>query len=190
MVAPDGRVSFDDRRLSSKWQLIPVFPKNHPRERRPWSPPCATCSRGGRPRGPRPSPPSPRAPSRPGPLTEADRRRRQEPYDNFVPVASASGTFNLTDEYYRMLGEDPYRYEKARFLSSTFDLRLKMAAQAQVHDLRQSLHDLPARLDRLWKDPAHPPSARRLIMCALFDELRRTAKTASKPATSSRPSCA
>jgi hypothetical protein len=173
VVAPDGRVSFDDRRVSSKWQLIPVFPQNHP----PGTPTLESTLRDllRRRKSPPPPPAPPPIPERPpasGPLTERDRRRMEE-YYKVVPVVAVTGTADLTDEYYRMLGEDPYRYEKARFLSSTFEMRLKMAAESQLHDLRRSLHELRSRLDRLWSDPSHPPTARRLIVCALFGELSR-----------------
>ena len=176
VVAPDGRVSFDDRRVSSKWQIIPVFPRNHP----PGTPTLESTLRDllRKRKTPPPPPPEPPIADRPpasGPLTERDRRRMEE-YNRFIPVMATTGTADLTDEYYRMLGEDPYRYEKARFLSSTLEMRMKMAAEAQVHDLRRSLHDLPVRLERLWKDTAHPPAARRLIICALHSELRRDEK--------------
>ena len=94
-----------------------------------------------------------------------------EEFNRVVPIVATTGTFNLTDEYLRMLGEDPYRYEKAKFLSTTFEMRLKLAAQSQVHDLRRSLHDLPTRLERLWVDSSNPPGARRLIICSLYREL-------------------
>ena len=85
-----------------------------------------------------------------------------EEYYNVVPVAAVIGTFDLTDEYYRMLGEDPYRYEKARFLSTTFEMRIKMAAESPGPRLA-TLAARPAqlRLDRLWKDtgPSHPARA-------------------------------
>jgi hypothetical protein len=175
VIAPDGRVSFDDRRLSTKWQLIPLFPKNHPPNTPTLESTLRDLLRGRKVARPPVEEPVPQRPLATGPMTETERRRRQEPFDT-VPVVAVSGTFDLTDEYYRMLGEDPYRYEKARFLGSTFDMRLKMAAQAEVHDLRRSLHELPERLARLWKDPTHPPSARRLIICALYDELRGSDK--------------
>jgi hypothetical protein len=171
VIAPDGRVSFNDRHVASKWHLIPFFPKNHP----PGTPTLESTLKDLLRR--RPPEPPPRAeqplPSRPrpsGPLTERDRRRMEE-YNNFMPLTATTGTADLTDEYYRMLGEDPYRYEKAKFLSNTFDMRLKMAAESQVHDLRRSLHDLPSRLEQLWQDTSLPPAARRLIICSLYREL-------------------
>ena len=117
----------------------------------------------------------PAVPERPhptAPVTEADRRRMEEYYYT-VPFMTNIGSADLTDEYYRMLGEDPYRYDKAKFLSSTYDMRLKMAAESQVRDMRLALHDLPNRLDRLWRDPGQPPAAKRLLICRLWSELYR-----------------
>jgi hypothetical protein len=170
-IAPDGSVRFDDRRGEGRFYVVPLVPleagpatpslestlRDLLRGRKPVRPPTE-------PRVPQPLPPT-------GPMTEADRRRMEEYYYP-VPFYRVLGTVDLTDEYYRMLGEDPYGYEKARFLASTFEMRLEMAAESQLHDLRRSLHELPGRLERLWSNTSHPPGARRLILCALFDELR------------------
>ncbi len=176
VIAPDGRVSFADQRVPEKKPyVIPVIPRNHP----PGTQTLEGALRELLQR--KPVTRSQREPDvldRPhpaGPLTEADRRDMEE-YYYFLPMVAAIGTADLTDEYSRMFGEDPYRYEKARFLSSTFDMRLKMAAESQVRDMRLALHDLPNRLDRLWKDPAHPPAAKRLMICMLWSELYRDAK--------------
>jgi hypothetical protein len=85
-------------------------------------------------------------------------------------------TLDLTDEYYRLMGEDPYRREKARFLAATFDVRLAMAARAEAADLRSATADLPGRLAKIWADRSQPPAARRRIICALWSELRRDGK--------------
>jgi hypothetical protein len=170
-IAPDGTVSFDDRRVRGRFYVAPVLPldvgpatpslestlRDVMAGRKPVRPPVE-------PRIPAPLPPT-------GPMTEADLRGMEEYYYP-VPFYRVLGAVDLTDEYYRMLDEDPYGYEKARFLASTFEIRLGMAARSQLHDLRRSLHELPLRLDRLWNTTSYPPGARRLIICALFDELR------------------
>jgi hypothetical protein len=170
VIAPDGRVSFTDKHVSSKLHFIPVLPQNHP----PGTPTLESTLRDLLRRRPVKRPPQedpvPARPSPSGPPNERDRRRMEE-FNRFVPVVATTGTFDLTDEYLRMMGEDPYRYEKAKFLSTTFEMRLNLAAQSQVHDLRRSLHDLPGRLEKLWTDTSNPPGARRLIICALHREL-------------------
>ena len=174
VIARDGRVSFDDHKISGKLRVIPLLPLNHP----PGSPTLESTLVDLLRRRPVSRPVrEPEVPPRPhpaGPLTEADRRGMEE-YYYAVPVVAAIGTFDLTDVYYRMLGEDPYRYEKARFLSSTYQMRIKLATESQIHDMRRALHDLPGRLEKLWADTTHPPAARRLMICMLWSELYRDA---------------
>jgi hypothetical protein len=176
VITPDGRVSFDEHRIANnRWYLIPVLPQNHPPGTQTLEGALKELLRRQPVSRSQPEPSMPERPRAAGPLTEADRRRMEE-YGHFVPVVTTTGNADLTDEYYRMLGEDPYRQEKARFLSSTYDMRLKMAAESQVRDMRLALHDLPTRLDRLWKDPAQPPAAKRLMICMLWSELYRDDK--------------
>jgi hypothetical protein len=84
---------------------------------------------------------------------------------------TATGTFDLTDELMRMVGQDPYRYEKAKFLSATFEFRLKMAALHHRKMLQEAIRDLPARLDALWADPAYAEREKRGILCLLWSEV-------------------
>ena len=170
VIAPDGTVSFDDHHIPNKWHLIPLLPQNNP--------PGTQTLEGAlrellqhKPVGrSQLQPDLPERPHAAGPMTEADRRAMEEYYYT-VPFMTNIGSADLADEYYRMLDEDPYRYEKARFLSSTTNMRLKMAAESQIRDMRLALHDLPGRLDRLWKDPTQPPAVKRLMICALWSEL-------------------
>ena len=41
-------------------------------------------------------------------------------------LVTATGSFDLTDELMRIGGQDPYRYQKARFLTATRELRARM----------------------------------------------------------------
>jgi hypothetical protein len=176
VIARDGRVSFDDHKVSGKFRVIPLLPPmGHP----PGTPTLESTLVDLLRRRPVARPVrEPEVPPRPhpaGPLTEADRRGMEE-YYYAVPVVAVIGNTDLTDMYYRMLGEDPYRYEKARFLSSTYEMRIKLAAESQVQDMRLALHDLPGRLEKLWADTTHPLAARRLIICMLWSELHRDAR--------------
>jgi hypothetical protein len=84
------------------------------------------------------------------------------------------GSFDLTDEIMRAHSQDPYAYEKARFLSSTFEMRMKMAIEARKADLKVTLDDLPQRLDELLGDERYSPRERRRIVYELWYETDET----------------
>ncbi|HEX7507047.1 MAG TPA: hypothetical protein VF550_09765, partial [Polyangia bacterium] len=67
-------------------------------------------------------------------------------------AVEVSGGFDLTDEIMRGLGKDPYALDKARFLSATFEFRMKLAIAQRKLQMRKALDDLPQALDDLWAD--------------------------------------
>jgi hypothetical protein len=176
-VERDGRVSFSDHRLSKNWRYLPVMPEPHP----PGTPTLERSVRkilGERQRPTEPLP-EPRPKHEPVATPEAPQSERDRKYQAEYPMITlvmSTTTLDLTDEYYRWVGEDPYRREKARFLAATFDVRLAMAARAEAADLRTSISELPERLAQIWGDTSQPPAARRRIICALWTELRRDGK--------------
>ncbi|MES1204453.1 MAG: hypothetical protein ABUS79_00825 [Pseudomonadota bacterium] len=89
----------------------------------------------------------------------------------FIPLVSVTGTFDLTDELMSGAGQGWYRFEKAKFLSATFEFRLKMAVDRHRFLLKQSLSELPARLDDLWADPGYARREKRGIICLLWAEV-------------------
>jgi hypothetical protein len=97
--------------------------------------------------------------------------RRHDPlgYESQI-MAGVFGTFDVTDELMRLLGEDPYRYEKARFLAATFELRVRLAADSQREILRAALAELPARLEALWRDERLTRRERRHVLFLLWAE--------------------
>jgi hypothetical protein len=175
-IARDGVVTFKDRHGSARLSLFPfnLLPKSATRKQGP-----AVPSRLGDPTANRHAPwlPTPAQPP------VYDRRPPQEeicPPDSAcyaLPSASmisVSGSFDLTDEIMRMLGQDPYRLEKARFLSATFEFRIKMAIAARLEDMKQALGELPSRLDALWGDGRYSARERRRILYELWYEMDRT----------------
>jgi hypothetical protein len=182
VVAPDGHVTFDDKRLPTKVYKLPFLPDPHPEG----TPTLEGAFKGllGRHQAPPPELQVRRPPEIPapppidqGPETWRDRERNRAFRQGALPLVLVKGKGDITDEYYRLMGEDPYRYEKARFLSATFEMRVAMAAKALVHDLRRSLHALPDRLDGIWTDRSQPPAAHRRIFCALWAELSNDDKS-------------
>ena len=84
---------------------------------------------------------------------------------------SIRGSFDLQDELLRSVGQGWYKYEKAKFLSATFDFRLRLAAARHAKLLREAIADIPDRLDGLWRDVSFTPRERRRIMCLLWAEV-------------------
>jgi len=59
---------------------------------------------------------------------------------------------DLTDQYTRLMGDDPYGPQKAAFLAGTFDVRMKMAAQQHRTNVRAAFDDLSRELVTVWGD--------------------------------------
>jgi hypothetical protein len=86
-----------------------------------------------------------------------------------VKYTGLGASFDLTDAVMRANGEDPYRFEKARFARVTARLRLRMARRHKRKLLRRSLPALRRRLRRkLAKLPRSRLGQRRLRRL-LFD---------------------
>jgi hypothetical protein len=94
---------------------------------------------------------------------------------------SIRGSFDLQDELLRAVGQGWYKYEKAKFLSATFDFRVRLAAARHARLLREAIADIPARLDGLWRDVSFTPRERRRILCLLWAEVA-VEDPASRPA--------
>ena len=102
------------------------------------------------------------------PLTNGDPLKGAEP---LTVGGGPAVRFDLTDQYLHLRRKDPARDAKADFLSSTFDLRMKLALEAR-HELREAaLRELPARLDALWADPRLTPAERVYLLRALRDDV-------------------
>jgi hypothetical protein len=81
------------------------------------------------------------------------------------------GRFDLTDELMRFNGQDPYRYQKAKFLAETRKWRVEMAAKTHSRNLSRALEELPAFLDKIACDGGRALPERRAIIERLRDEL-------------------
>jgi hypothetical protein len=86
------------------------------------------------------------------------------------------GSFDLTDELMRALGKDPNALDKARFLSATFEFRMKLAIAERKRLMKKALDDLPRYLDDLWADTRYSPRERRRLLYELWYETDRTAE--------------
>ena len=166
-VGRDGVVAFDDKRVSAKF-LLPI----------PQATPAGTPTlegtlrdRFGRHRRQTafPAKPVPAVPTiQPEDICVRGMACYLEPLGGIL--VQVGGTFDITDEIMRGLGEDPYRVEKARFLAATFDLRMRLAAAAQKSALALALDRLPKTIKALWADERYTARERRRILFELWRE--------------------
>jgi hypothetical protein len=176
-IARDGVVTFKDKRATVSF---PTLLGSGPRPQGPTlESTIRDYLRSRRRKGP-PSPPPELEP--PPPLS-----RKLEPSEvcppgspcHVLPIPSSvevRGSFDLTDEIMRAHGQRPYAYEKARFLSATFEFRVRMAIEARKADLKSSLAILPERLDELLGDERWSARERRRILYELWYETDATAE--------------
>jgi hypothetical protein len=78
--------------------------------------------------------------------------------------------FDLTDWLMRMHGEDPYLYNKMKWLDDTRDERMAMAVIDRGRKLRQAVWLTSELLAEVWNDPHLEPKLRRRALFLLWDE--------------------
>jgi hypothetical protein len=81
-----------------------------------------------------------------------------------------SGGFDLTDIAMRNHHQDPYRYEKERFMENTNKLRNELTTKARRDRLESSLAALPGHLEQIWSDAGHSARERRSVLYAMWRE--------------------
>jgi hypothetical protein len=81
-----------------------------------------------------------------------------------------SGGFDLTDIAMKARKQDPYRYEKEKFMETTSKLRGELTTKARRDRLESSLAGLPDHLEQIWGDAAHSASERRRVLFAMWKE--------------------
>jgi hypothetical protein len=182
-VARDGSVTFRDRHVTGV-KLFPFWPP-------PWARSAPTggasleslvrgLGKGGHQGAPT-ARADPTADETASPATTVSRFRPdtreacQYPrpcfFDASVLLVGLKATFDITDEVMRLAGQDPYRYQKARFLTATRDLRIRMAGRAHAEDVSRSAASLPGLLKTIACDDRLGASERRAIIEALRAEL-------------------
>ena len=176
-VARDGAVRFVTKH-DIKIHLLPPFPKRGVHVGVPslWSS-LKAVARGDQP-------PPPPAPDESGPPPEtttpipAVTRYRPDPREGcrmcgpLPPVyPSIVLEVDLTDEIIRMSGQDPYRYQKAKFLVSTRERRVRMAVVARGKDLRRAAAELPSLLVDVACDERRSVRERRAILETLHADM-------------------
>ncbi len=84
--------------------------------------------------------------------------------------ARIQGHFDFTDAVMRLHGEDPYSYEKAKFLDRTREERYGMALNDRHERLDEALLRTPKILAKIWAYQAWTPAERRQMIFKLWDE--------------------
>src|SRR5581483_5008890 len=88
-----------------------------------------------------------------------------------VPIFADPGLrADLTDQYTRLMGGDPYGPQKAAFLAGTFDARMKMAAQYRRANARAALDDLSRELQEVWGDARYSVAERSHIIYLMWQD--------------------
>lgn len=77
---------------------------------------------------------------------------------------------DANDVIYAALGEDPYLYEKMKFAAATRELRAQMADAACKERLSDSVLEIKARLDAVWRDKQRSLDDRRKTIFQLWDQ--------------------
>ncbi len=81
-----------------------------------------------------------------------------------------SGGFDITDLAMKGRHQDPYRYEKEKFMENTAKLRAELTTKARRANLESSLAPLPGTLERVWSDLSRPARERRGTIYAMWRE--------------------
>lgn len=177
-IARDGSVRFKDKGVSVL-SLIPFLPGPPP----PGVPTLQGMILGWGRKGPK-APPTNRDSPPNDPHAAANTTSRYHPdqrddcryprscfFEAKVVLVGATWSLDITDAVMRLRGQDPYRYQKARFLTATRELRVRMAGRAHAEDMQRSASELPRRLKDIACDTQLTLSERRQVLEALGSEL-------------------
>jgi hypothetical protein len=85
-----------------------------------------------------------------------------------------SGGFDLTDIAMRGKKQDPYRYEKEKFMELTAKLRGELQTRARRDRLENSLAVLPEHLAEVWRDTSRTARERRNAIYYLWRDAAGT----------------
>jgi len=178
-IAPDGTVTFKDKRITDFKLFTALLPKRIQAGVPSLQSSLKMFLKGKEPPAP---PPSELDQGLPPPETtkvipDVSRYRpdpregcRACPTFDTLPF-NAVGRWDLTDEIERFSGKDPNRYQKAMFLAATRDRRTEMAVKTLAANIRRAAAELPARLQAVACDERLAQGERRAILAALGHEM-------------------
>lgn len=100
--------------------------------------------------------------------------------------AGTSGSFDITDMIMRAKKQDPYRYEKQKFLEATVEQRAKLARQERLRQLARSVALLPSRAALIWGDENRSTAEKRKALFFLWRETYEVESDAIEAARQAR----
>jgi hypothetical protein len=77
---------------------------------------------------------------------------------------------DVNDALLGATGQDPYGYEKRKFMAATQGLRFDMYDRACKEQLASAVLEMRPRLETIWKNDRLPLSQRRLLIFQLWDQ--------------------
>jgi hypothetical protein len=176
-IAPDGEVSFADRKSTPgavvRW--LPVYPLPHAPGTVTLQGKLQELATGKRKPVTPSTPPPPTRPQPAAPIYHRDPGGRPLDYPYpMIPVVLVGFQADLLGQYLGLLSEQSAREDKARFLTATFDMRAEMAARTRAARLRGSREQMRKQLALVWSERARPAIERRRLICALWAEVDPT----------------
>lgn len=110
------------------------------------------------------------APSQFGPMDPATGPTAPHSPGAMTPLFGIGFHFDVADAVYRLRHEDPYRYEKAKVLAVTSELRFQLKQRRAHERIVRALAELPGELVWIFFDPQRPLPARRQALATLWCE--------------------
>jgi hypothetical protein len=190
-VAPDGSVTFKDKRVSD-YSVLPFLPM-----KTQFGVPSLQSSLKLLLKGRPPPEPGPSELDQGLPPPETKQvipdvsRYRPDPREgcrycggvNGIPLIGSVGRFDVADELTRFSGKDPNRFQKATFLAATHEQRIGMAVKMHAAYIRRAVAELPVRLQAIACDDRLSYQERRAILAALGAEMDTKVPEGAKAAT-------
>ena len=86
-------------------------------------------------------------------------------------LGSGQGSFDLNDLMAGANGQDPYAYERERFMRETEELRHRLEAEYRRRQMAQGVRGLRGRLGRVWATTERSHAQRRRRLFQIWDEI-------------------
>ncbi len=96
-----------------------------------------------------------------------------------LDYSGTGASFDITDGLMSASGDDPYHYEKAKFLKRTRAFREGLYDRARKQNLAEATRTARKRIEAIWFDGSDPVAVRRERLFKLWDECLETGDEAA-----------